>query len=131
MTRAYLGLVVLDVGYLASGYALLYGLGIVRSRHHSLRHVGLALFAGWALVATVLTIAVVLGVDPDVSSTLVVVLVTAAGGVALSRFLPRLELAAMPREQERFRRLAALCGIALLSVGLASALGWPHAAERT
>ena len=122
MTRAYIGLALLDITYLASGYALLYGLGLARSRRDALRYAGLALFAGWALVGTGLALAVTFGLDPTVGSTLVLALVLVAAGLVIGRLFPSLTLEPLPRERATFVRFAAALGGVLIAIGLGSAL---------
>src|SRR5262249_27259458 len=113
VTRAYAGLVLLNLAYLAAGYALLYGIGFARSGRSAVRSVGLALCRGWALVGVALATAVALGRDPDAVALIVVVLALAAGGIAMRGRFPSVELVPMPRDGALVRRLAALAGLVL------------------
>ena len=75
MTRAYLGLLALDVLYLAAGLGLLAGFGLVRSAGTGLRLAGVAFTVGWAATGIVCTLLLVAG--------------GSIGGVAGRRRLPR------------------------------------------
>ncbi|MDX6478049.1 MAG: hypothetical protein QOG29_636 [Gaiellaceae bacterium] len=61
MTASYLGLAALDALLLGAGFGALHALGLVRSGRDALRHTGLALVVGWALVGIVESWALVAG----------------------------------------------------------------------
>jgi hypothetical protein len=71
VTRIDLGLVAIDSVFLVVGYSLLYALGLVRLRVGDLRLVGLSYLAGWALVGSVLSLALMVGIGSGVVTTLV------------------------------------------------------------
>ena len=62
MTRIDLALPALDLMYLAVGYALLWGVGLVRLRAGDVRYLGLAFLTGWALMGVVLSLLLMAGV---------------------------------------------------------------------
>src|SRR5262245_53648042 len=118
MTGAYLGLAAFDLLATALGYALLYGLGLVRTGGSAIRHVGLAFLAGWATIAVAVALGVSLGVDPRVRN----VVLLAAGGIALRlgarRLFPTLERPPLPADRDPLARAAGLAGGGFLAVAL-------------
>lgn len=85
MTRGELGLVALNGIFLVVGYALLYGLGLVRWRRGDLRLVGLAYLAGWALIGSALSFALMLGIGTGVTTTVLIGAALTCGGVVAGR----------------------------------------------
>jgi hypothetical protein len=122
LRHAYLGLAAFDLLAGAVGYALLYGLGLVRRRGHVLLQLGLAFFTGWAALGVVLALGVSLGVDPAVRNVLLLAVGVAALGIAARRVFPELARPSQPREQRPLLRAAALAGAALLVVGLVATI---------
>ena len=116
-----LGLVAFDLVTIACGYALLVALGVARLRAGDARLLGLCYLAGWALLGTLLTVGLVLGVGPQVITVVVVaVLVVAACALVRRRWG-----AAAPDPSERGRHplalaVAAAGGFALIVSSLAA-----------
>jgi hypothetical protein len=54
-------LIGLDVGLTAVGFALLYGLGLIRTAKDALRYCGLALMSGWALLGIATSLMLIAG----------------------------------------------------------------------
>lgn len=86
--RIDLGLLALDLMYLAAGYALLYAAGIVRTRVADVRFVGLAFLAGWALLGTLLSLLLMAGVGLYVATVPVAAVVVAAACIGVARWRP-------------------------------------------
>jgi hypothetical protein len=71
MSRAYVGLLALDLLLLGTGACVLYGLGIVRDRRAALRYAGLSFAAGWAAYGIAACVALVCGLALHVWETFV------------------------------------------------------------
>jgi hypothetical protein len=121
MTHAYLGLAALDALLTVLGYALLIGLGVVRSATRALRFLGLAFLSGWSLLGVVLTLALSLGLDAGLA---VVFAVVGAGIVVCLAIRPRLPAVVLvPRPREGPAGAAvALVGAALVVATAISAV---------
>lgn len=115
--RMIAGLIALDALLLAVGMAVLYGLGLVRSRWSALRFVGLALFAGWALIGIGGSLAAVWGAALAAWEIVVISAAIAAGAVVLSRRVPAARLGRSLRERGWAAWVAA-AGAAVLLVYL-------------
>jgi len=122
VTHAYLGLAAFDAVVTAVGYALLHGLGLVRTRAAALRHLGLAFLAGWATVGLVLAVGVSVGVDPALRNVLLLALAVAALAVGARLFFPALERPLLPAERRPLQRAAALAGMVLVAIGLGATI---------
>jgi hypothetical protein len=85
MSGTYLGLFGLDAIYLAVGYGLLYGLGLVRPRARDLGLVGLAFLAGWALMGVLLSLALMVGIPLSVATVVVCAALVITGCVVAAR----------------------------------------------
>ncbi|MGZ4354783.1 MAG: hypothetical protein ACXVZ4_14710, partial [Gaiellaceae bacterium] len=118
MTRVVLGLAALDACMLVVGWALLYGLGLVRDARNGARHAGTALVTGWAATGVVLSLALALGVGFGTATIVGVWALLAAAGLVAARFVPAREPARpAARETSRPWRLtaaAAAAGVAVL-----------------
>lgn len=108
-----MGLVVLDVGFLAVGAAVLCGIGLLRTARDALRYSGLAFVLGWATTGVAASLALVAGIELTVATVLFVW--TALAGV------PLLLALRVPARRERIAseptfagRVAAVNGGALL-----------------
>jgi hypothetical protein len=111
LTHAYLGLVALDLVLLAVGYGALTALGFVRTGRRLLPYAGLAFIAGWAVMGVVLSLAVMVGVDPTVVHVLLLAgLVLVACRLARRRVPPLEPAAALPRPGWLGRAVALLGG---------------------
>src|SRR6478609_7219919 len=112
MTRLDLGLIAQNLLILTLGYALLYALGFARIRRADLLLVGIAYLGGWALLGTVLSLALMAGVHSGVLSTVVVVAVL----VALLAFAGRRVGDARPARVPQGRHPLGLLAVALAAV---------------
>jgi hypothetical protein len=119
MTREWLGLAGLDAGYLAVGYVLLLGLGIVRSRPEALRFAGLALVCGWAATGIAVSYALVGGLADSFAVVAVLWALLAGAGLLAAQLVPRAPLEAPLRETSRLGWGVAGAGGLLLAVVLA------------
>ncbi len=107
---------------LAAGAALLYALGFVRFRRSEWRLLALAYLAGWALLGSVLTFLLIAGVDPEVTTVVVVVAAIVAVSGFVGRRVPKTEIVATRRDGSPLAVLAALGGAAVLMIASVSAL---------
>lgn len=92
MTSSYLGLAVLDALFLVAGLGVLSGLGLVRNGRAALRHSGLALVAGWAVVGVIESMALILGAPLSRWIIAFIGLAVVAAGVLVGRRVPAREL---------------------------------------
>jgi hypothetical protein len=122
MTLAYLGLAAFDLVATALGYAVLNCLGFVRRPAEAVRYVGLAFFAGWALEGILLSLLLLVGIDPSVWHTAVLAAVLAGACVWARRYFPRLERPFRAPDRDLLLRTAAIAGGALLVVALAAGI---------
>lgn len=81
------GVVGLDLMLTAVGLAVLYGLGLVRSRESAIRLSGLALLAGWAAIGISTSFLLMAGAAGTVTEVALLALVLGTGGLALGRFV--------------------------------------------
>ena len=111
MTRAHLGIVLLDLLYLGLGAAMVRGVGVrVPGR---VRCAGLALAVGWAAFASIASLALIVGLSLAAWQIVVLCAVTAAAAVALGGRRPG--PAPLDSEVERgWRRVVGLGGAVLL-----------------
>ena len=121
--RIDLGLLALDLMYLAVGYALLYAAGIVRTRVADVRFVGLAFLAGWALLGTVLSLLLMTGTGLYVATVPVAAVVVAAACIGVARWRPN----RVPEPAPHARSLpgalvAAVAGVVMLAAAAAAVL---------
>lgn len=118
MTRVAVGLVALDACLLAVGWALLYGLGLVRHVREGVQHVGTALVTGWAATGVVLSLALAVEIGFGTATIAGVWILLVAAGLAAARFVPAREpVRTAPRETHRAWRItaaAAAAGVAVL-----------------
>jgi len=111
------GILASDAVFLVVGYALLFGLGLVRSWVRALRFVGLALFAGWAVVGVLASLLLVAGGSLALWEVLALAAAATLAGAAPARRVP----AARPVPVLRERGLplaAAVVGAAVVVVYL-------------
>jgi hypothetical protein len=88
MTREVVGLVAFNVVLVATGIALLAGLGFVRTPVDGLRFIGLALVTGWAALGIAAAFALMAGVALTVVEVVVLAAVLAGVGALAARFVP-------------------------------------------
>jgi len=113
--RAVAGLVALDVLLLATGAAVLYGFGLIRSLRTGLRFAGLAFVVGFAACGIAVSLSLIAGLAATVWQVLLFCATLAAAGVFLGRVV-------RPRALEQPR--AAIRGpIALGAAGLLGLYG--------
>ena len=108
--HALLGLLVLNLALSAAGTAVLFGLGAVRSSGDLVRLLGLGYLVGASSLMVALGIVLVLGLPVGIPSSATIILILAAGGVAVgtSRGYAR-RGARTARALPRITVLAALC----------------------
>jgi hypothetical protein len=110
--RAELGLAALNVLVAGVGFALLYALRLARPQRGAVRLVGLAYLSGWALLGTVLSLALLVGIAPTVPAvTATAGVLVVAGVVAGRRRAPA--GAPVPAARPRQKRL----GLAVTAAG--------------
>jgi hypothetical protein len=108
-----LGLLGLDLGFLAVGAALLAGIGLVRTAGDAVRYSGLALVLGWATTGVAVSLALMVGLELTVPTVLVIWAALAGASLVLALRVPaRTETVAS--EPSFAGRVAALNGGALL-----------------
>jgi hypothetical protein len=118
VSGAALGLAAFDALVLATGYSLLWGIGLVRSPRSVLAALGLAFFVGWGAVGAVLAFALMAGIEPAVVTVvLAAALLCVVGRLLLPRFFATRELPRVPLDRRPGALVVAGVGAAL--VGLA------------
>ncbi len=121
MTRALLGLLALDLATALAGYAALYRLGLGGRRWSSLRSLGLAYLTGWALLGSLLTFLLLVGVGPGVPAVLLTTAVLLAAALLTPGRAPALDDPARVKTPSRpGRALAGLSGAVLAAAALAA-----------
>lgn len=85
-----IGVAGLDLMFTAVGFAVLYGLGLVRSRASGIRLVGLALLSGWAAVGVSTSFLLMAGATGTATEVTLLAGALAASGLVLGRFAPAL-----------------------------------------
>jgi hypothetical protein len=122
MTRIYLDLAAYNLLLVAVGYAFLYGLGLARLRLREWRLVALSYLLGWAVLGIVLTLLLIAGLDPEVTTVLLAAAAICAVAALVGRRLPATELVATGRRTGGLGLLAATAGAGVLLVAAAAAL---------
>jgi hypothetical protein len=117
VTRIDLGLVAIDAVFLVVGYALLYALGLARLRRGDVRLIGVSYLAGWALLGSVLSLALMAGIGSGVATVLVISAALAAGCVLAGRRTARTTPETTPTLERRTRH-----PVAVLAAGLGAAI---------
>ena len=113
------GVILLLVGFLVCGQAILSALGFVHNRADAARAAGMAVFAGSAATSLALTLLAMVGVSPSLLAAAVVWLLAALGAFLATRWRPVLWPVRRPlREASRLGRLVAAAGIVTLSTYL-------------
>jgi hypothetical protein len=127
LTHVDVGLAVNNGVLVAVGYAVLYALAIVELRFGSLLFVGLAYLVGWACIGGLLTLALIAGIDPGISTFAVVAAVIVASSV-FYRVRKRSTLPAAREAAPRFRGVSlvaaipALLGAVMISIASLAAI---------
>jgi len=123
MTRIELGLLANDVLILAVGYAFLFAVGLVRLGSNLLWLAGLSFLTGWAVLGTLLSLALMAGIPLEVWTTLVVASGAALACVAVGRRRRDQELPAISRpKQGRLAVVATVIGGVTIAIAAAAAL---------
>jgi len=131
LTRLYLGLVVYNALIVGVGFALLYGLGLARFRRSEWRLLGLAYVLGWAQLGCLLTLFLLVGLDPEIVTVVVVAALCIEGSVLAGRRVPKTEIVAHRRRGSPLAVVTATAGavalVAAATVTLIVALkgSWP------
>ncbi|HEY5659247.1 MAG TPA: hypothetical protein VIR59_00555 [Gaiellaceae bacterium] len=122
------GPLVFDLLLLGTGQAVLYGIGVVRSRGQALVYAGLALVVGWCALGAAIVYALILGASLEVWQPILLTAALAAGALALGRVIR----AGDDTLEGRERGPAQVCAVAAaaLVVGYLALLGL-HAALTT
>jgi hypothetical protein len=118
VTSARLGLVALDTVLVIAGMGALCCLGLVRSGRDALRHAGLALVCGWAVVGLATSTALIVGAPFSRWLVLSIALTIAAAGFVLGRRVPRRRLPVV--DEPGPASWVAVAGAAVLVVQLAA-----------
>jgi hypothetical protein len=113
--REWIGLVALNAVFLGVGTSLLAALGVVRERGEALRFSGLALVVGWAAVGIAGSYALMLGSSLSILEIVVLSTLLAAGGLLVSRRIPRLERRPLRFPTGGLERVAASAGALVLA----------------
>jgi len=113
--REWIGLFALNAVFLGVGTSLLAALGVVRERGEALRFSGLALVVGWAAVGIAGSYALMLGSGLSLLDIVVLSTLLAAGGLLVSRRVPRLERRPRPFPTRGLERVAASAGALVLA----------------
>jgi hypothetical protein len=120
VTSSHAGLAVLDALFLLAGFGLLYGLGLVRSGRDAVRHLGLALVAGWAAVGIAESVALVIGAPIARRPVAAIAVAIAGAGLLLGRRVARRRLRVVG--EQGAASLVAVAGAAVVFVQLAALL---------
>jgi hypothetical protein len=120
--HAYLGLAGFDVWATAVGYALLYGLGVVRTRRVALRSVAFAFFTGIAVLGVVLTTALSIGIGLNLVTIVGFSLLVTAVSLAIRRRFSALDRGPLANQRsDPLTRMLVLGGAAVLVLALGAA----------
>jgi hypothetical protein len=122
MSRVDLGLTANALLVLATGYGLLYGLGLVRSGASALRLAGAGYLLGWALLGSVLALGLVAGLAPSVLTVTIVAAISVSVGILVGRRRPDPIEPSRPSERHPLALLAAALGTAQLALVSLSAI---------
>ena len=122
MTHAYLGLAGFDASATGVGYALLYGLGIVRTRRVALRSTALAFFTGIGVLGVLLTTGLSVGIGLNLATILVVSLLLIAVSVVVRGRFTALNREPVDQRSDPLTRVLVLGGAAVLGLALVAAL---------
>ncbi len=122
MTRLDAGLVVQAALVLLVGHAALYALGLVRLRLGDVRLLGLSYLVGWALLGSVLSLTLIVGLDPSVVTVVLVSGVLVAGCAAIGRRSARVSMSAAGGDRSPLALTAAAIGAAIVAIAAAAAV---------
>jgi len=122
------GPLLLDLLLLCTGQAVLFGLGVVRSRGQAVRAAGLAFVVGWCALGAAIVYALILGASLAVWQPIVLAAALVVGALALGRVIG----AGADSIEGRERGAARVCAVAAAAfvVGYLALLGF-HAALTT
>jgi hypothetical protein len=116
--RQVVGLAALDAVLLAVGLAILYGVGLARSRGSALRYAGLAFVTGWAVVGVGVSLALIAGLALTVGHIVVIAVGLLAAALALGRLVRPAAIARPLPARPGPVALAAAGVLALYGLGL-------------
>jgi hypothetical protein len=122
MTRIDLGLLANDALILALGYAFVFALGFARSGAGMLRFAGLSYLAGWALLGTLLSLALMAGVPLEPLTILLIAAITAVVCVLAGRRVTRVPDPTPRARQGSLATAATVVGVAVVAIASAAAL---------
>ena len=88
MTRAYVGLLALDLLLLATGTCVLYATGLVRDSRGALRLAGLSFVAGWARYGVLASLALIVGLSLTAVQTIALCVLITAAALLIGRRVP-------------------------------------------
>jgi hypothetical protein len=114
----YAGLLTLDVAFVATGVAVLFGIGLIVDRRSAILRSGLAFTVGWASYGIGATLLLTAGGALGVAISLVICAVVSAAALLLGPRIPRAAPRAIPPRRSRLDWLGAPFAV-LLGVYLA------------
>ncbi len=85
MTRAYVGLLALDLLLLATGTCVLFATGLVRDSRNALRLAGLSFVAGWACYGVLASLALIAGLSLSAVETIALCVLISAAALLMGR----------------------------------------------
>ena len=121
MIHAYLGLAAFDLAATGFGYAILYGLGVVRTRQVALRYVAFAFLTGLVAIGVGFTTVLSFDIGLNFLTMAVFALVAIAILFALRQRFPALETPTAADPPDPLTRGLVIGGIAVLTLALAAA----------
>jgi hypothetical protein len=128
VTRLDIGLIVYNALLVVVGYALLFAFGLVRGRRSEWRLLALAYLVGWAFLGCVLTFFLIMGLDPQVATTVVVSMVSIEIAFLIGRRVPKTEVVAHRPRGRPLALVTALAGasalVAAIAVAMIVAIKW-------
>lgn len=131
MSRIDLGLAANAAVVLAVGHALLYALGLARLRASDLRLVGLSYLAGWALLGSALSLALVVGIGPNLRAVGIVAATLVGACAAVGRRTTALPPGTRASSRHPLALASAAVGALIVAVASVTALAMSFRGDYT